>query len=671
MGNPLTIANGIIPYGASPVYVEGQGISVATLQAAVQAGTVAVQPDITPPNLSLVVFPTGPTQENPIKFRWLAIDETSSNTLEGEPPQVIQYSYYLQGHDATWSPWSAGTFVDYSQIPAGSYDFQARARDAAGNISSTNHFTLVIGEQPPGPILAPINNQTINELALLTVANSASDPDPTQTLTFALVSAPGGVNLNPSTGLLTWTPTEAQGPGTHVITIRVFENASPFLSATQSFNVVVNEVNSAPALAPINNQNINELALLTVANSASDPDLPTQTLTFALVSAPSGVNLNPTTGLLTWTPTEIEGPGTHVVTLRVFDNGSPSLSATQSFDVVVNEVNSAPTLAPIGNQTVNEKALLTVANSAGDPDLPPQTLTFALVSAPNGVNVDPGTGLLTWSPTESQGPGAHVITLRVFDNGSPSLSATQSFTAFVTEVNVTPLRFITSDTSVSNGVFRVQVTGGGNQGSIVIEYSNALPLPETAYVTGNTPGPVRNDYTGFAGMRIGVGASPITVTALGRMFAAGNSGTHIIKLVNAVNGTDVPGGSVSLTMSGGTAGQFKYAPLGSPVVLAAGATYYVVSQETAGGDFWHDYNTTVTTTSVATELSGVYGPGGGVWTPIGSAAQMFGPVDFKYSSTLLQWTPMFTNSAAGGTFEFSDPGIGSSPSRFYRAKEVP
>jgi hypothetical protein len=113
------------------------------------------------------------------------------------------------------------------------------------------------------------------------------------------------------------------------------------------------------------------------------------------------------------------------------------------------------------------------------------------------------------------------------------------------------------------------------------------------------------------------------------MFVAGNSSTHIVKLVDAVSGADVPGGTVLLAMSGGTAGQFKYAPLSSAVVLAAGATYYVVSQETAGGDLWHDYSTTVTTTTVATELSVVYGSGGG-WGSFGAAGQTFGPVDFKY-----------------------------------------
>ena len=86
-------------------------------------------------------------------------------------------------------------------------------------------------------------------------------------------------------------------------------------------------------------------------------------------------------------------------------------------------------------------------------------------------------------------------------------------------------------------------------------------------------------------------------------------------------------------MIGGTAGQFKYANLSSPVVLAAGATYYVASQETASGDFWYNYDTTLTTTSVATELSTVYSSGGGVWIPDGTAGQTFGPVDFKYSNS--------------------------------------
>jgi hypothetical protein len=677
MGNTLNIVNGTIPYGAAPVYVEGQGIAVATLQGAVQGGTVAARADTTPPNLSLVVFPTGPTHDNPVKFRWIAVDDTSNNSLENnletQVHQLIQYSYYLQGSDAGWSGWSPKTFVDYSQLSVGSYDFQVRARDAAGNISVTNHFALIVGQPPPGPVLASISDRTIDELTLLTVNASASDPDPNQTLTFAMVSAPSGVNLNASTGVLTWTPTEAQGPGTYSITLRVFENAPPSLSATQTFTVFVNEVsdvNSPPTLAPHNPENVNEQTLLTVINSASDPD-PGQTLTFALVSGPSGVNLDASTGVLTWTPTEAQGPGAYPITLRVSDNGSPSLSATQSFTVFVSELNSAPTLAPIGDQTVNESTLLTVNNSATDPDIPAQDLSFALVSAPPGVDINPATGLLTWTPTPGQGPGSYVITLRVFDNGVPSMSATQSFTVFVTEpTEILPLSFVAGAAFVSSGAFHVPVTGGTNQGSIVIDYSNGSPSP---YVSSMTLGTLRNNYSGFVGMKVIVGSNPITVTELGRIFVAGNVGTHVVKLVNAASGADVAGASVSVTMTGGTPGQFKYTALNSPIVLSGGGNYYLVSEETTGGDFWYDYNSTVTTAPVATDLTAIYGSGGAVWNPIGLAGQTFGPVDFKYQNPLLQWTwiPLYTNNASGSTFEFSDPTIGRVPIRFYRARQQP
>ncbi|MCX6922949.1 MAG: aryl-sulfate sulfotransferase, partial [Verrucomicrobia bacterium] len=51
----------------------------------------------------------------------------------------------------------------------------------------------------------------------------------------------------------------------------------------------------------------------------------------------------------------------------------------------------------------------------------------------------------------------------------------------------------------------------------------------------------------------------------------------------ASDGVDVPGGSVAVAMSGGTEGQFQYGSLSSPVTLAGGTTYWVLSQETAAG----------------------------------------------------------------------------------------
>src|SRR5207248_2837576 len=151
---------------------------------------------------------------------------------------------------------------------------------------------------------------------------------------------------------------------------------------------VVNEVNSAPTLTVPSEQTINELSTLVITNTAVDTDLPANTLTFALLSGPSGVAVNPTTGGLTWTPTEAQGPSTNTIQVNVPDGGPPALPARRSSALVVNEVNSAPTLTVPPKQTINELSTLVVTNTASDTDLPANTLTFALLSGPSGVAVN-------------------------------------------------------------------------------------------------------------------------------------------------------------------------------------------------------------------------------------------------------------------------------------------
>src|SRR5205814_552667 len=161
------------------------------------------------------------------------------------------------------------------------------------------------------------------------------------------------------------------------------------------------EVNSAPVLTVPADQTINELSALVVTNTASDADLPANTLSFGLVSAPTGVLLDANTSSLERRAGEAQGPSTNLITLKVTDNGAPPLSASNSFTVVVRNMNSAPVLTVPANQTINELSTLVVTNTASDADLPTNTLSFGLVSAPTGVLLDANTGVLTWTPTRS------------------------------------------------------------------------------------------------------------------------------------------------------------------------------------------------------------------------------------------------------------------------------
>ena len=48
---------------------------------------------------------------------------------------------------------------------------------------------------------------------------------------------------------------------------------------------------------------------LTFTATATDNDLPANTLTFTLVGEPTGAVDRPVSGVFTWTPTEAQGPG--------------------------------------------------------------------------------------------------------------------------------------------------------------------------------------------------------------------------------------------------------------------------------------------------------------------------------------------------------------------------
>ncbi len=100
--------------------------------------------------------------------------------------------------------------------------------------------------------------------------------------------------------------------------------------------------------------------------------------------------------------------------------------------------NTPPTLASIGNQTINAGFTLVLTNVATDTDQPPQTLTFCMLNAPTNATLTPlnnnTNAVFSWRPLVSQASTTNSITLKVTDCGTPSLSATNSF-----KVTVNPL----------------------------------------------------------------------------------------------------------------------------------------------------------------------------------------------------------------------------------------
>lgn len=156
---------------------------------------------------------------------------------------------------------------------------------------------------------------------------------PRNALAYSLLSGPVGASVDPDTGLFSWTPTEAQGPGFYGVEVVIGDGGSPELFATNSFSITVAEVNVAPVLGAIGNRNLHALEPLAVQAMATDTDLPANTLSFELVSGPSGLSVSPA-GAVTWSPTE-DDLGAHEVRVKVGDDAVPGLSDEEVFTVTI------------------------------------------------------------------------------------------------------------------------------------------------------------------------------------------------------------------------------------------------------------------------------------------------------------------------------------------------
>jgi hypothetical protein len=158
--------------------------------------------------------------------------------------------------------------------------------------------------------------------------------------------------------------------------------------------------------------------------------------------------------------------------------------------------------------------------------------------------------------------------------------------------------------------------------------SEVSATPGRAFVVQQTLGMLRNDFNGTIGMLIQVGAGPITAIGIGRIFLAGNNGTHTLKLVDANSGVDLPNGATTISLPSATIapGDFVYGVLPAPIVLVPNMQYYVVSEEVSGGDQWSNLDCTVITTTDASVVSAVYGDVAS-YVRGGGAGQTYGPVD--------------------------------------------
>ncbi len=181
-----------------------------------------------------------------------------------------------------------------SALAAGSHTITATYSGAAGFQPSSGSVTQLV--QPAAPVCADDAGSTAEDVQLAdSLACTDADGD---SLTYAEVAGPsnGSLLLNPD-GSFTYDP-DPDFNGTDSFTFSANDGTTDSNVAT--YTVSVGMANDAPVLDAIGQKVATEGSTVSFTATASDRDLPPDTLTFSLVGGPSGSTIDPHGGVFSW-----------------------------------------------------------------------------------------------------------------------------------------------------------------------------------------------------------------------------------------------------------------------------------------------------------------------------------------------------------------------------------
>jgi RHS repeat-associated protein len=186
--------------------------------------------------------------------------------------------------------------------------------------------------------------------------------------------------------------------------------------------------NTAPTASPQSLSTPEDTAL-TIALSGNDAE--NDALSFEIATPPQHGTLAGQAPDLVYTPAQhYHGPDSF--TFRARDASLVSEDAT--VEIVIAAVNDAPVITSAPDTIATQGATYAYQAMASDADAG-DTLAFSLAHAPEGMTINPATGLIAWTPTAAQS-GDHPVSLSVTDTAGASDE--QSFTVMVSAGNRAP-----------------------------------------------------------------------------------------------------------------------------------------------------------------------------------------------------------------------------------------
>ncbi len=401
-----------------------------------------------------IISPQVVDENQILLFMLSASDPDGDNLIYNSIGLPIGSSFDSATKEFTWTP-------DYDQ--AGTHVAEFSVTD--GDLSDTLTVEIAVMDVNRTPTLEPLQAEySVNENEVFIISLDASDPDQ-DALSLTMQPALEGARIDNQ--ILSWLPSFEQA-GVYEVTFTVSDGD---LSDQQTTTLIVNNINRAPVFEPIGNQEVEEGESLSIILNASDPD--GDDLTFTSSDLPDGSSIGGENGnIFLWSPTHTQS-GVYEVTITVTDS---QLTGSQMSEITVVNINRAPVLDPIENQSIQEGETLEIQLSGTDPD--GDALTYSASNLPEGANFSSASGLFQWTPTFDQN-GTYILIFVVSDG---ELTDSQEATLTVINNNRIPsLDPIGPKEVHENSNLTFQINGSDPDGDSL--QFTAKQLPEGANFT--------------------------------------------------------------------------------------------------------------------------------------------------------------------------------------------
>ena len=165
---------------------------------------------------------------------------------------------------------------------------------------------------------------------------------------------------------------------------------------------------------------------LTARADNANPEL--GSAVFALKEAAEGMTINPESGEFLWQPAADLAPGKYTATVVMHQTANPETTFDSKLNITIRQPNAAPKVELPKSAIVVLGREFSVQPTATD-DGPATSLKYSLGGgAPEGLAIDPASGLVRWTPARSFTPGRYDLTVKATDTGDSPQSASATIT---------------------------------------------------------------------------------------------------------------------------------------------------------------------------------------------------------------------------------------------------